>query len=106
MKLIDGDKEIIPGIKCYLGGKHTYGFQWVSVNTASGTTVVASDIVYMFENIETMTPIGTGQSSLEAYKTLERIKEVASSIDLVVPGHDPKVYQKWPNPGNGVAEIK
>ena len=106
VKLIDGDKEIIPGIKCYRGGKHTYGFQWVSVNTASGTVVLASDIVYMFENIKTMTPIGTGQSSMEAYKTLEKITEVASSLDLVVPGHDPKVYQKWPTPGNGVAEVK
>ena len=106
VKLIEGDKEIIPGIRCYLGGKHTYGFQWISVNTASGIVVLASDIVYMFENIDTMTPIGTGQSSLEAYKTLERIVEVASSRDLIVPGHDPKVYAKWPTPGNGVAEIK
>jgi glyoxylase-like metal-dependent hydrolase (beta-lactamase superfamily II) len=106
VKLIRGDKEIIPGIKCYLGGKHTYGFQWVSVNTASGTVVLASDIVYMFENLETMTPIGTGQSSYEAYQALERIREVASSLDLIVPGHDPKVYQKWPSPGNGVAEIR
>jgi glyoxylase-like metal-dependent hydrolase (beta-lactamase superfamily II) len=106
LKLIDGDKEIIPGIKCYLGGKHTYGFQWVAVNTASGTVVLGSDIVYTFENLQTMTPIGTGQCSYDAYKALERIKEVASSPDLIVPGHDPKVYEKWTTPGNGVAEIK
>ena len=106
VKLIDGDKEIIPGIKCYLGGKHTFGFQWVSVNTASGTVVLASDIVYMFDNIENMTAIGTGLSSYDAYKTLERILDVASSPSLIVPGHEPKVYERWPTPGNGVAEIK
>ncbi len=96
LRRIGSDKEIIPGIKCYLGGKHTFGFQWVSVNTASGTVVLASDIVYMFDNIENMTAIGTGLSSYDAYKTLERILEVASFPSLIVPGHEPKVYETWP----------
>jgi len=41
--LVDGDaKEIIPGIRVYTGGKHTFASQLATVNTASGTVVIAS----------------------------------------------------------------
>jgi hypothetical protein len=52
-----------------------------------------------------LTAIGAGLGSYDAYRTLERILEVASSPRLIVPGHEPKVYGRWPSPGNGVAEI-
>ena len=37
VSFVDGDaKEILPGITCYTGGKHTYASQYVGVNTAKG----------------------------------------------------------------------
>src|SRR5581483_6149104 len=41
LTLIDGDdKEIIPGITVYTGGRHTYGSQYVGVATPAGTVVL------------------------------------------------------------------
>ena len=107
LKLIDGNQELYPGIKCYLFPRtHTYGSQAISVNTKSGTVVLGQDLVYRFENIDEMTPIGTGLDLYECYKALVTLTEIASSKRLIVPGHDPAVYERWTTPGKGVAEIK
>ena len=107
VKLIDGTTEIYPGITCHLFPRtHTFGSQVVLVNTASGTVVLAQDLVYRFDNIDKMTGIGTGLDMYECYKALVKVTEMASSLRLIVPGHDPNVYERWTTPGNGVAEIK
>jgi len=53
-----------------------------------------------------MIGIGTGLDMYECYKALVAVTEMASSLRLIVPGHDPNVYERWTTPGNGVAEIK
>src|SRR5260370_3823089 len=51
--LVNGDaQEILPGIICYTGGRHTYASQFVGVNTKAGIVVLASDNVYLYENVE------------------------------------------------------
>jgi glyoxylase-like metal-dependent hydrolase (beta-lactamase superfamily II) len=56
--LIDGDgREFLPGITAYTGGKHTYASQFIAVNTAGGTVVLASDNMYLYENLEKHLPI-------------------------------------------------
>ena len=39
-------------------------------------------------------------------KAQDRMKQIASRPDLVVPGHDPAVFAKFPKPGNGVAKVE
>jgi hypothetical protein len=34
------------------------------------------------------------------------MKQLASSPRLIVPGHDPAVFTRFPAPGNGVAKIE
>ena len=56
--LVDGDaKEIIPGIHVYTGGKHTFASQFATVNIGSGTVVLASDNMYLYENLASHVPI-------------------------------------------------
>ncbi len=106
LKLVDGDDQsILPGITVYTGGRHTYCSQYVGVHTAKGTVILASDNVYMYENVEKGLPIAEtfdAQSNLHAQ---QRMKQLAASPDLIVPGHDPEVFVKFPHPGNGVALI-
>jgi len=104
---VDGDDvEIIDGIKVYTGGRHTYASQYVSVNTASGTIVIASDNMYLYENLEKHAPIAQTFDADSNLKAQDRMKQIASRPDLIVPGHDPTVFVKFPKPGNGVAKIE
>ena len=106
LELVDGDdKEILPGITVYTGGRHTYASQYVGVNTSKGIVILASDNVYLYENIEKSLPIPATFDAESNLRAQERMKKLAASPDLIVPGHDPAVFVKFPKPGNGVARI-
>lgn len=107
VNLVDGDdREIIDGIKVYTGGRHTFASQYVSVRTARGTVVIASDNMYLYENLEKHAPIAQTFDADSNLKAQDRMKQIASRPDLIVPGHDPLVFVKFPKPGNGVARIQ
>ncbi|MEP6491552.1 MAG: N-acyl homoserine lactonase family protein [bacterium] len=105
--LIDGDaKEIIPGITVYTGGKHTYASQFATVHIAGGTVVVASDNMYLYENLARHVPIAQTLDSASNLRAQARMEKLASDPKLIVPGHDPDVFTRFPTPGNGVARIR
>ena len=105
--LIDGDgKEIIPGITVFTGGKHTFASQYASVATASGTVVIASDNAYLYENLERHVPIAQTLDSVSNLNAQRRMLSIASDPRLIVPGHDPTVFIRFPQPGNGIALIR
>lgn len=107
VQLVKGDnQEILPGIRVFTGGRHTYASQYVSVNTASGTAVVASDNLYLYENLERRAPIAQTLDAASNLRAQERMKQLASHPRLIVPGHDPAVFVRFPKPGNGVAKIE
>ena len=104
--LIPGDdQEILPGIRVYTGGKHTYASEYVGVHTQSGTTVLASHNCYLYENLDTHRPIAQTLDSVSNLAAQDRMRRLASSPTLIVPGHDPAVYERFPNPGHGIARI-
>ena len=107
VNLIDGDDiEIIDGITVYTGGRHTFQSQYVGVRTASGTIVIASDNMYLYENLQKHVPIAQTFDAESNLKAQDRMRQIASRLDLIVPGHDPEVFIKFPKPGNGVARIQ
>jgi glyoxylase-like metal-dependent hydrolase (beta-lactamase superfamily II) len=104
---VAGDStEIMPGITVYTGGKHTFGSQYVTVRTASGTAVVASDHMYLYENLDGRRPIAQTLDSLSNLRAHDRMRRLATAPRLIVPGHDPAVFTRFPRPGNGVARIE
>ena len=105
--LVNGDaQEIMPGITCYIGGKHTYASQFVTVNTAAGTVVLASDNMYLYENLEKHAPIAQTLDAESNLRAQDRMKQLASDPRLIVPGHDPAVMTRFPHPTPGVAKIQ
>jgi glyoxylase-like metal-dependent hydrolase (beta-lactamase superfamily II) len=107
VNLVDGDdQEIIDGIRVYTGGHHTFASQYVGVRTASGTVVIASDNVYLYENLQKHAPIAQTFDAASNLRAQERMKQLASRPDLIVPGHDQEVFSRFPQPGHGVAKIQ
>ena len=105
--LVNGDaQEILPGISCYTGGKHTYASQFVTVNTAAGTVVLASDNLYLYENLDKHVPIAATLDAESNLRAQDRMKQLAADPRLIVPGHDPAVMTRFPNPVPGVARIQ
>jgi glyoxylase-like metal-dependent hydrolase (beta-lactamase superfamily II) len=107
VELVDGDaREILPGITVYTGGRHTFASQYVGVGTRAGTAVIASDNAYLYENLERGRPIAQTLDSTANLAAQARMKRLAGDPRLIVPGHDPAVFVRFPKPGNGVAIIE
>jgi len=107
VELIEGDgKEIIPGLTTYTGGKHTFASEYVGVHTANGTVVVASDNCYLYENLERHRPIAQTLDSTSNLAAQDRMRRIASSVRLIVPGHDPRVFTRFRAAGVGAVSIR
>jgi len=105
--LVNGDgQEIFPGITCYTGGKHTFQSQYVGVNTKAGTVVLASDNMYLYENLEKHVPIAQTLDAASNLSAQDRMKQLAASPRLIVPGHDPAVFEKFPKVSERVVRIE
>jgi glyoxylase-like metal-dependent hydrolase (beta-lactamase superfamily II) len=107
VNLVQGDdQEIFDGIRVYTGPRHTFASQYVGVNTAGGTVIIASDCAWFYANLEqglanslTFDP----EADLAAF---ERMKSLAGHPDWIIPGHDKKVFEKFQGPVEGVARIR
>ena len=106
VELVDGDaKEIIPGIHVFTGGRHTYASQYAAVNTRAGTVVIASDNVYLYENLDRHAPIGTTFDAKANLRAQDRMVGMAGTKRLVIPGHDPAVFDRFPKAGKDAVRI-
>jgi glyoxylase-like metal-dependent hydrolase (beta-lactamase superfamily II) len=104
---VDGDaQEIIPGITVYTGGKHTFASQFAAVKTSAGTVVIASDNMYLYENLAKHVAIAQTLDAASNLRAQERMVTLASDPRLIVPGHDPEVFTRFPSPGDGIARIR
>jgi glyoxylase-like metal-dependent hydrolase (beta-lactamase superfamily II) len=105
--LVNGDaQEILPGITCYIGGKHTYQSQYVGVNTAGAIVVLASDNVYLNENLEKHVPIAATLDPDSNLRAQDRMKQLAASPKLILTGHDPAVMKNFPEVAPRVVKIQ
>ena len=105
VQLVDGDdREILPGVRAYTGGKHTFASQYVGVPTRRGTVVLASDNAYLYENLDRRLAIAQtldATSNLEAQARMLRL----AAPGVVVPGHDETVFTRFPAAGPGAVRI-
>lgn len=92
----DGDAEVADGVSVHCIGGHSRGLQAVRVRTQAGWLVLASDAAHYYENVFARKPfpiVVDLQNMLDGFATLERL---ASSPDLIIPGHDPLVAALFP----------
>ena len=104
---MNGDaQEIVPGITAYIGGKHTYASQFITVNTTVGAVVLASDNLYLYENLEKHLPIAQTLDRESNLRAQDRMKQLAADPRLIIPGHDPQVMRKFQQVAPGVVKIQ
>src|ERR1051326_1472530 len=106
MRLIDGDKEILPGIRVYTGGRHTFASQYVAVDTKNGGVVLASDNDYLYENLDKHLPIAQTWDEKSNLAAQDKMKTLVKDQRFIVPGHDPQVMTRFPKVADNVVKIE
>jgi glyoxylase-like metal-dependent hydrolase (beta-lactamase superfamily II) len=102
---VDGEAEIVPGIRVHKVGGHTAGMQIITVETSRGRAVVASDASHYYKNLEEGIPFNTLHDLPGMYHAFERIRALASAPELILPGHDPLVFQRLQSVKEGIVEL-
>jgi len=113
LRLVDGDSaggqdgvEILPGIRAYIGARHTWASQYIRVD-GDPPFVLASDNCYLYRNLAEHKASATFNEADQPanIRNQARMIELAGSADRVVPGHDPRQFERFPTQGR-IAKIR
>lgn len=106
LQLVNGDGvEIIPGIKVYIGSKHTYESQFAVINTSTDKVLIASDNCWFYYNLDNMISIPITFDPDAYVKSLQRMKTLVKPA-LIIPGHDGKIFERFTKVKDGIVRIR
>ena len=105
VRIIDGDRQVVPGVSVHRVGGHTAGLQIVTVRTERGTVVLTSDASHFYRNVETRQPVQIITSLPEMLAAFETIHALAGGQRLIVAGHDPEVADRFNPVEPGIVKI-
>lgn len=95
LEVIDGERDIVPGVTVFLTPGHSPGGQSVEVNTAAGNAIITGFCCFMSNFVQTedmkrkgweVAAPGLHQDCREAYDSVLKVKQRA---DIIVPLHEP-----------------
>lgn len=92
----EGDGQVAENVTVHCIGGHSRGLQAVRVLTEAGWLVLASDAAHFYENIWQRTPFLIVVDLEDMMRGFDRLEALASSRELVIPGHDPLVTKAFP----------
>jgi glyoxylase-like metal-dependent hydrolase (beta-lactamase superfamily II) len=95
---LEGDAEIVPGVRVVLTPGHTPGGQSVAVETAKGTAIITGFCCNgnNFPSVGPAVAPGVHINAIEAYESAQRLKELG---DILIPIHDIEVGRSGKIPG-------
>jgi glyoxylase-like metal-dependent hydrolase (beta-lactamase superfamily II) len=105
VKVVEGEREVLPGLRVHWVGGHTAGLQIATVQTRAGRIVLASDASHFYRNVERYQPIQIITSLPQMLAAFDTIHALAGSRDRIVAGHDPEVAQRFKVVEPGVIRI-
>lgn len=100
-----GVSEVAPNLFVHRVGGHSKGLQIIRVLTRRGWVVLGSDAAHFYANFEESRPFPVVESltdMLEGYATMKRL---ATSVDHIIPGHDPLVLALYPKAIDGIDDV-
>jgi glyoxylase-like metal-dependent hydrolase (beta-lactamase superfamily II) len=92
----DGSAEIAPGIELHHIGGHTKGMQSVRVRTRRGWVVLASDASHFYAHMEQDRAFPILYNLADMLAGFQTLRQLATSRNHIVPGHDPLVMERYP----------
>lgn len=101
----DGTSELAPGLSVHHVGGHTDGLQIVRVQTSIGRLVLASDASHYYENMDADRPFSIAFDIGAMYDAFTTARSLADRPELVIPGHDPLVLERFEPAGPGLEGI-
>lgn len=94
LELVEGETEILDGIRTIETGGHSPGHQIVTVETTEGLVVIPGDEVYRYDNLEGDVPIGYFYDFEKLLRAMDLLRSLGGHL---LPAHDPQVFDRYPS---------
>ncbi|MFC1864862.1 MBL fold metallo-hydrolase [Chloroflexota bacterium] len=100
LEVIDGEKEIIPGVSVFLSPGHSPGGQSVEVNTTAGKAIITGFCCQLstFEQTDTMKRMGWEVAAPLIHHDVRQVYDSALEVkrraDIILALHDPAFVGK------------
>ena len=98
MKLVEGETEIMPGVRVFETPGHSVGHQSVEIDTAEGSYICCGDAIFIMDNVKPIeklhydiTPPNRFSDIVATWKSIRIIKERAESLDKILTCHDREI---------------
>ncbi|PCJ39768.1 MAG: MBL fold hydrolase [SAR86 cluster bacterium] len=105
VEFYDGDAELEPGLSLHHVGGHTKGLQVVRIWTDKGWLVLASDASHYFANMNESRPFPVVVDIAEMIDGWKKMNKLVDDPGRVIPGHDPKVMERYKAPDSSMEGI-
>lgn len=105
IRLVEGERQVFPGLRVHWVGGHTAGLQIVSVETGRGRVVLTSDASHFFRNVERRWPTQIITNLPQMLAAFDTIDALAGPERLIVAGHDPEVANRFKPTDPGIIRV-
>lgn len=101
-EVVDGEEEIIEGVRVFPSPGHSPGHQSVEVDTKDGKYICAGDAFFLMANLDpipqihyTITPPARFANIIECWNSIELHKKRAAHPGLLLPCHEPAFVERF-----------
>jgi N-acyl homoserine lactone hydrolase len=99
--VVDGEKEIVEGIRVFPTPGHSPGHQSVEIDTGEGKYICCGDAIFIYDNLDpvpeihySITPPARYANVVESWKSIELLKARAKAKEFLLPCHEPAVEKR------------
>lgn len=96
MVAVEGEVDVIPGVRLIPLPGHSPGLQGVLVDTEKGKYLLASDLVYFYQNLRCNNLVKdiVPTQHIDVETCLKSLALAQRIADVVLPGHDPELLKQ------------
>lgn len=105
LKQYDGPFRFAPGIEIDVAPGHSVGLQYLRIHTARGWVTLAGDVTSFFDNVRRHRPFVAAVDVSQMLHSYDKVRATVSSLDYLIPGHDPLVMEAYPAPRDDLMGI-
>ena len=101
-ELLDGEAEIVPGVRVYPTPGHSVGHQAVEVDTKEGTYHCVGDAIFLMDNLKEvpqmhydLTPTSRFVNIVDWWYSVREIKKRCPDVNMILPTHEPALVERF-----------
>jgi glyoxylase-like metal-dependent hydrolase (beta-lactamase superfamily II) len=96
LRLLSGSTALLPGVEVHHMAGHTPGSMAVRIWTARGWLVLAGDASHVLANVQERRPYPLYADLRRTFEDYDALTRLAPDPDLLVPGHEASVIDRYP----------